>query len=94
MLLILCLPIVSYLMFVFVSETLNPFTQVESRLRRPYWRLGRSLALVSMVSGLLSIYLMHMLSLDSRLAVALYLAATIVLILPSFLKFRRSRFVF
>ena len=94
MLLILFLPVVSYLMFVFVSETLNPFTRVESRIRRPYWRLGRALALASIASGLAAIYLMHTLSLDSRLALAFYLVTTFVLLLPSLMKFRRSRLVF
>ena len=93
MLLILCIPVVSYLLFVFVSETTNPFSKVKSPLRKPHWRLGRSIGIASLVSGFLSVYLLYAMGLNPRLVLALYIAMTVTFVLPSLGKFKRTRVV-
>jgi len=90
MLYLLLIP-VSYIVFVFISESLNPFhiTTVPTKRRR--WRLGRVAALITLTVGLLCLIVMDTFQLEPRLVLAVFLTTCLTLMLPSVVKYRRKK---
>ena len=82
--------LISYLIFVFIAGSLNPLTREKTRLKKPHRKLGNSAALASLVAGIVAIGFLR-LGVEDRLALALYLLLTCVLLIPSVIRFRRSR---
>lgn len=90
MMLILGLFSISYLLFVFISGLLNPFMAAKTQIKKPHLDLGRATAFASLASGVLAIGLLG-LGMEDRLALAMYLLLTALLLIPSLVRFRRSR---
>jgi len=86
----IALLVVSYVFFVFISNFYNPFVIVKGPLRRRNWRLGRAVALASLVAGMLAIVMMDGYHLSARDALAVYLLMLGVFSTPSIIKHRRN----
>lgn len=82
--------IVSYSIFIFTSSSANPFVAMKEPLRRRTWRLGRAIALASLVAGTLSIFVFNLYHVDARIVVSIYLALISLFIIPSVIKFRKT----
>jgi len=81
---------ISYAMFVFTSGSANPFVAMKAPLRRRSWRLGRALALSSLVAGSLTIFALYVYSIDPRMALSIYLILLSLFVIPSVIKFRKT----
>lgn len=80
---------ITYLLFFFISNMLNPFTFSGPPFRKRQFQLGRAASLISLASGACALILLHGFGFSERLAVALYLCLSALLIIPSIIKFRR-----
>ena len=82
--------VLSYFIFVFVSDLFNPFVVVKAPLRRRRWRLGRAAALASLVAGAIALSLAWFGAVDLRSAVIAYLVLSSILIIPAVIKHKKS----
>jgi len=87
---VLGLVVVSYGMFVFISDFFNPFIPSRAPLRKRGWRLGRAAALSSLTAGSVALVLFALSTFDSRAAIGLYLVLTTVFVIPSIVKHKKS----
>ncbi|ASJ74620.1 hypothetical protein IMCC3135_22750 [Granulosicoccus antarcticus IMCC3135] len=70
MLSIVTLVILTYLAFVFFSESMNPFAKPKLQLNRSQWRYGRLMALAVFIGGVCTIFLLEIGSAELHSAVA------------------------
>ena len=86
----LLLVIVSYVLFLLTTNTLNPLTYKGPPFRKRQFKLGRAVLWASMAAGVLALVLIHLANFDTRLALGVYLCAGCLLLAPSIVKYRRS----
>lgn len=84
------LGIICYLIFVFTSDHLNPFTVVRAPLRQRRIRLGKAMALSSLAAGVIAIALFDIGVFDIYMVFGLYLFLTLALSIPAVMKYRKS----
>lgn len=81
---------VSYLVFVFISSLFNPFVITKAPLKRRSWRLGRAAAVSSLVAGALAIVALNTYSVNSRVALSLYLVLLGLFVIPSIITYHKN----
>ncbi len=79
-----------YAIFVFTSGTFNPFRPMSAPLKRRSWRLGRAIAMASLVAGLITVFAFNVYGLDSRMALSIYLVLVSLFVIPSVIKYRKT----
>lgn len=82
--------VVSYVVFVFISDLMNPFIPIRAPLRKRRWRLGRAAAVSSLVGGSIALFLFAIQTLDERTAVGFYLLLAAVFMIPAVIKYKKS----
>lgn len=87
---LLILIVLSYFIFVFISDLFNPFVIVKAPLRRRRWRLGRAAALASLVAGAIALLLLELEVFNLRSAVAGYVVLTSLFVIPSVVKHKKT----
>ena len=73
---------VSYILFVFIAENFNPISCPSAPLLRRRWRLGRHFSLVTLLVGVATLLLGQRYHVDYLVLLALFLIASIVLLIP------------
>ncbi len=81
---------VSYAIFVFMSDTVNPLSVVRGPMKRRTWRLARAVALASLVAGVLSILMLNGHDSAARSALATYLVLVGLFVIPSTIEYRKT----
>lgn len=81
----------SYVVFVFIAESLNPFQLTGARVKRNRWKFGRSVALVMVLVGLSCLLLRDFLQMNLQLTMGVFITCTLFLMIPGYVKYRRRK---
>jgi len=81
---------VAYLVFVFIADDFNPFTLTNDAMKQRRWQFGRIAALRTLIAGVCSLVVTQVLALSPQVALVGFLGLTILLLLPGYLKYKRT----
>lgn len=82
--------VLSYTIFVFVSDLFNPFVKVRAPLKLRFWKAGRASAICSLVAGVVALFLIHVFGVSERLGLSFYLVFALMLNMPIYIKHHKS----